>query len=70
MKTIRLKFTTDADKPYGVSLNYADPALKNDEGKVLIKKAAEAIMKHQPFGVTLARFNGAELIDRTVDELL
>lgn len=70
MKTIRMKFTTAVGKPYSFSLNYADPALDSAEGRMLVQDAADAIMRAQPFGVALAKFDGAELIDRTVTAVL
>ncbi len=66
MKTVKLKFMTDAGKSFSVSLNYAAPALLEEGGKALIDAAAEAIMVNQPFNVTLAAKKGAEVIDTTV----
>lgn len=70
MKTIRLKFTTSVGKPYSVSVNYADPALETEPGRALVQNAADAIMQQQPFNVTLAKFDGAELIDRSVNVVI
>lgn len=70
MKTIRLKFITDAGKPFVFGLNYAAPSLETAEGKDLIQNAADTIIRHQPFSADLAGFNGADLIDRTVVEIL
>ncbi len=70
MKTIKLKFLTDAGKPFNVSMNYADPALLEEGGAELVQSAMDAIILQQPFGVTLASADGAELIDRTVVELI
>ena len=70
MKTIKLKFVTDAGKPFNVSMNYADPALLEEGGAELLQSAMDAIILQQPFGVTLASADGAELIDRTVVELI
>jgi hypothetical protein len=70
LKTIKLKFVTDAGKPFNVSMNYADPALLEEGGAELVQSAMDAIILQQPFGVTLASADGAELIDRTVVELI
>ena len=70
MKTIKLKFLTDAGKAFSVSMNYADPALLEEGGDVLVQSAMDALMTQQPFGVTLAATNGAEVIDRTVVEVI
>lgn len=70
MKTIKLKFVTDAGKPFNVSMNYADPALLEEGGAELVQSAMDAIILQQPFGVTLASADGAELIDRTVVEII
>lgn len=70
MKTIRLKFVTASGKEHSVSVNYARQGLDTEEGKAAVRKAADAIIEHQPFGMSLAGFNGAELIDRTVVEIV
>ena len=70
MKTIKLKFLTDAGKAFNVSMNYADPALLEEGGDVTIEAAMAALIAQQPFGVTLASADGAELIDRTVVDLI
>lgn len=70
MKTIKLKFVTDAGKPFNVSMNYADPALLEEGGAELVQSAMDAIILQQPFGVTLASADGAELIDRTVVDII
>jgi len=51
-------------------MNYADPALAEEGGAALVQAAMDALMLQQPFGVTLASADGAELIDRTVVELI
>ena len=70
MKAVKLKFLTDAGKAFNVSMNYADPALEEEGGAALVQSAMDAIMAQQPFGVTLAAADGAELIDRTVVEII
>ncbi len=70
MKTIKLKFITDAGKDFSVSMNYADPALLEEGGAALVQSAMDALIVQQPFGVTLAAADGAELIDRTVVEVI
>jgi hypothetical protein len=70
LKTVKLKFLTDAGKAFNVSMNYADPALEEEGGAALVQSAMDAIMAQQPFGVTLAAADGAELIDRTVVEII
>ena len=70
MKTIKLKFLTDAGKAFSVSMNYADPALAEEGGAALVQSAMDALIIQQPFGVTLATSDGAEMIDRTVVEVI
>ncbi|MEA4871536.1 MAG: DUF2922 domain-containing protein [Synergistaceae bacterium] len=70
MKTIKLKFITDAGKDFSVSMNYADPALLEEGGAALVQSAMDALIAQQPFGVTLAAADGAELIDRTVVDVI
>ena len=48
MKTIKLKFLTDAGKAFNVSMNYADPALE-EEGSSPVQSAMDALMLQQPF---------------------
>ena len=70
MKTIKLKFITDAGKDFSVSMNYADPALLEEGGAALVQSAMDALIVQQPFGVTLATSDGAEIIDRTVVDVI
>jgi len=70
LKTIKLKFITDAGKDFSVSMNYADPALLEEGGAALVQSAMDALIVQQPFGVTLAAADGAELIDRTVVDVI
>lgn len=70
MKTIRLKFASESGKTFSLSLNYADPALAAETGEELIQNAAAVILEHQPFGETLMGFSGAELVDRTVLQII
>ena len=70
MKTIKLKFITDGGKDFSVSMNYADPALLEEGGAALVQSAMDALIVQQPFGVTLAATDGAELIDRTVVDII
>ncbi|MEG1799716.1 MAG: DUF2922 family protein [Synergistaceae bacterium] len=66
MRTVKLKFMTDAGKSFSVSMNYASEALLEDGGKALLDAAADAVMANQPFNVTLAAKKGAEVIDTNV----
>lgn len=70
MKTIRLKFASETGKTFNLNLNYADPALAAATGEELIQNAAAVILRHQPFGETLTGFSGAELVDRTVLQII
>lgn len=70
MKTVRIKFTTAAGKPYSVNLNYADPKLETEEGKAAVQTAIEAIMEHQPFNAVLVESRGADIVDRQVTEVI
>jgi len=70
LKTIKLKFITDGGKDFSVSMNYAYPALLEEGGAALVQSAMDALIVQQPFGVTLAAADGAELIDRTVVDVI
>jgi hypothetical protein len=70
MKTIKLKFLTDAGREFNVNMNYADPTLTEEGGAAKVQAAMDALIAQQPFGVTLASADGAELIDRTVVDIV
>jgi len=70
MKSIKLKFKTAAGKDFAFSMNYADPALLEEGGSAAVQAAADVILAQQPFSQNLASFEGAEMIDRTVVEIL
>jgi len=70
MKTIKLKFLTDTGKDFNVNMNYADPSLAEEGGAAKVQTAMDALIAQQPFGVTLASSEGAELIDRTVVDII
>lgn len=70
MKTIRMKFATNGEKPYILNLNYASGALLTDEGKVLVSKAMAALIENKPFTVQLTKAEGAELIERKVTQII
>ena len=42
MKTVKLKFLTDVGKSFSVSMNYADPALLEEEGAEAVQAAMDA----------------------------
>ena len=69
-KSVKLKFKTDAGKDHSFTMAYADPALAETGGAAKIQAAFDAIIAQQPFTVTIASANGAELIDRTVTDLI
>ena len=68
MKTIRMKFITEAGKNFFVSMDYAAPELSGTEGAAKVQAAAELILE-QPFAVTLVSCEAAELIERTSTEI-
>ena len=70
MKTIKLKFLTDANKEFNISMNYADPALAEEGGAAIVQSAMDTLIAQQPFGVTLVSSEGAELIDRTIVDII
>ena len=69
MKTIRMKFITEAGKNFFVSMDYAAPELSGTEGAAKVQAAAELILEQQPFDVTLVSCESAELIERTSTEI-
>ena len=69
MKTIRMKFITEAGKNFFVSMDYAAPELSGTEGAAKVQAAAELILEQQPFAVTLVSCEEAELIERTSTEI-
>jgi len=69
-KSVKLKFRTDAGKDYSLTMAYADPALAETGGAAKVQAALDAVIAQQPFTVTIASSRGAELIDRTVTDLI
>ena len=65
MKTVKMKFITEAGKNFYVSMDYAAPALAETEGAAKVQAAADLILEKQPFAVILVSCESAELIDRT-----
>jgi hypothetical protein len=65
-----MKFTTDAGKEYMVRLNYAAPSLLEAGGKAKVDEAAAAMTAQQPFAINLESYNGADVVERTVTEVL
>ena len=70
MRTLKLKFLTDANEAFAVSMNYADPELNGETGKTAGLAAQNALIAAQPFDVVLGTANGAEIIDRNVTTLI
>lgn len=70
MRTIRMKFSTDGDKPYSLSLNYASEELLTEAGKELVRTALETVVENNPFSTVLTGHKGAELIERKVTQII
>ncbi|MGI6783501.1 MAG: DUF2922 domain-containing protein [Aminivibrio sp.] len=66
MKTIRMKFLTDAGKTFTLSMNNA----REDITALEAEEAMEAVIDGDIFDQTLVSIAGAELVDRTVTPLL
>ena len=69
MKTIRMKFITEAGKNFYVSMDCASPELSGAAGAAKVRAAADLILEQQPFDVTLVSCESAELIERTSTEI-
>ncbi|MBL3539869.1 hypothetical protein C8D99_1387 [Aminivibrio pyruvatiphilus] len=66
MKTFRMKFLTDLGKTFVVSLNYAKETISAAEAEA----AMDAVIDNDIFDQALVSIAGAELVDRTVTEIL
>jgi len=66
MKTFRMKFLTDLGKTFVVSLNYAKESISAAEAEA----AMDAVIDGDIFDQVLVSIAGAELVDRTVTEIL
>jgi hypothetical protein len=66
MKTFRMKFLTDLGKTFVVSLNYAKESISAAEAEA----AMDAVIDNDIFDQALVSIAGAELVDRTVTEVL
>ena len=64
MKTVKIKFVTEAGKNFYVSMDYAAPSLTEPEGAAKVQ-TADLILEKQPFAAVLLSCESAELIDRT-----
>lgn len=64
-KKISIVFTTETGKSFTVSMNYAAPTLAEPEGALKVQAAIDYILENQPFSVTLAACEGAELVETT-----
>lgn len=69
MKKISIVFLTETGKSFTVSMNYAAPTLAEPEGAAKVQAAVDYILENQPFAVTLASCDGAELIETTTTEI-
>lgn len=69
MRSIRLKFITESDKPYSISLKYAADDLASAQGAERIKRAMDALVNDGVLATELKETAGAELIERTKLEL-
>ena len=66
MKTLRMKFATDLGKTFIVSLGYAKDSLSAAE----VETAMDAVIDGDIFATPLLSVAGAELVDRTVTDIL
>ena len=66
MKTFRMKFGTDMGKTFIVSMNYAKETISDTEADA----AMQAVIDDDIFDQVLESIVGAELVDRTVVEIL
>ena len=66
MKTFRMQFLTDLGKTFVVSLNYAKESISAAEAEA----AMDAVIDNDIFDQVLVSIAGAELVDRTVTEIL
>ena len=66
MNTFRMKFLTDLGKTFVVSLNYAKESISAAEAEA----AMDAVIDNDIFDQALVSIAGAELVDRTVTEIL
>jgi hypothetical protein len=66
LKTFRMKFLTDLGKTFVVSLNYAKESISAAEAEA----AMDAVIDNDIFDQALVSIAGAELVDRTVTEIL
>ncbi len=65
MRTLRMKFATDAGKTFTVSLNYA----RDDLNALEVEEAMDAMLDEEMFAEALVGIAGAEVVERTVTTL-
>lgn len=66
MKTLRMKFRTDLGNDYTVSLSYAKDGLTAAE----VENAMQALLDGDVFDAPFDTAVGAEIVERTVTEIL
>lgn len=69
MKTLSMKFVTDANKPYRINLAYAAETIESEAGIALVKKAIKTILTGDALKVSLTGSAGAEVIERRLMDL-
>ena len=70
MKTLTMKFLTDAGKSFSVNLNYAAPELWEEDGPDAIKTAVDYILDNQPFEADLVSVDSVTLTDKETEEVV
>lgn len=69
MKTLSMKFVTDANKPYRINLAYAADTIESESGIALVKKAIETVLTGDALKISLIGSAGAEVIERRLLDL-
>lgn len=64
-----MKFKTVAGDDFNINLNYAKANLKTGDGAALVADAMDEVMNQQPFNVTLAIKNGAQIVETTTTDV-
>ena len=68
-RKLKMKFKTVSGDDLNIILNYAKDNLKDGDGAALVKAAMDEVLTDQPMNVSIARKNGAQIIETTTTDV-
>ena len=68
-RKLKMKFKTVSGEDLSIILNYAKDGLTDGEGAALVRAAMDEVLTDQPMNVSIARKNGAQIIETTTTDV-